>query len=213
MAYDIEEQEQLAALQAWWLKYREWILGGLTIVLVVIAAYNGWQWWQTQQTAKAAALYEKVTIALSLQNSQVVKEATSTLLSKYPRTPYSPRAALIAAKVYADTNDLKSARAQLQWVLEKSKDESLRALAALRLSAILLDEKAYDDALHLVSQETLKKAGKSFEALFADRRGDILFALNRPAEARAAYEQALNVMQPEHPLRSLVQLKRDAIPT
>jgi len=41
MAYDLEEQEQLAELKALWNKYGNFILTVVTVVLLGFAAYNG----------------------------------------------------------------------------------------------------------------------------------------------------------------------------
>ena len=51
----------------------------------------------------------------------------------------------------------------------------------------------------------------SFAALVADRKGDILVAQNKLAEARTAYENALEKMDARNPGRQLIQLKVDAI--
>jgi len=80
-------------------------------------------------------------------------------------------------------------------------------VARLRLAGLLLDEKAYDDAL--------KQLGASrpdaFAALFADRRGDVLIAQGKRDEARAAYKEALDKLDPATDLRSSIQLKLDAL--
>jgi predicted negative regulator of RcsB-dependent stress response len=47
----------------------------------------------------------------------------------------------------------------------------------------------------------------------ADRRGDVLVAQNRKVdEARAAYQEALDKADAQHPLRADHQLKLDALP-
>ena len=45
-----------------------------------------------------------------------------------------------------------------------------------------------------------------------DRRGDVLAAQNKNAEARAAYTEALAKADAQHPLRAIIQLKLDALP-
>jgi predicted negative regulator of RcsB-dependent stress response len=95
--------------------------------------------------------------------------------------------ALVAARFYYDRNDLKSAKAQLQWALERSSSDDLRELARLRLAAVLLDEKAYDEALKQL--ETPHAA--AYEAQYAALKGDILAARGQPAEAKAAYKLAI----------------------
>ena len=58
--YDLEEQEQLAALKAWWKENGGAILLGATLVLAAIAAWNGWMWYQRSQSAQAAVRAEQM---------------------------------------------------------------------------------------------------------------------------------------------------------
>ena len=72
---------------------------------------------------------------------------------------------------------------------------------------MLLDEKAFDEGLKLLATDFLPQ----FAGAVADRKGDILVAQNKIAEARAAYQAALDAMDKKNPGRQLVQLKLDAI--
>jgi predicted negative regulator of RcsB-dependent stress response len=82
----------------------------------------------------------------------------------------------------------------------------VQALARIRLAAVLLDEKAYDEALKVLAV----KPPASFAALFEDARGDVLQAQGKAAEARAAYQAALSKLGGgEEPARELIQLKLD----
>ncbi|MFZ9505481.1 MAG: YfgM family protein, partial [Burkholderiaceae bacterium] len=49
MAYDLEEQEQLESLKAFWKKYGNLLMTGLTVVLLAVAGWRGWGWYQQQQ--------------------------------------------------------------------------------------------------------------------------------------------------------------------
>jgi predicted negative regulator of RcsB-dependent stress response len=95
--------------------------------------------------------------------------------------------ALVSARYYFEHNDLKSAKAQLQWTIDRSPSEDFRDLARLRLAAVLLDEKGYDEALKLLEA----KHGGAYEAQYAALKGDTLVAKNQAAEAKQAYKLAL----------------------
>jgi len=73
---------------------------------------------------------------------------------------------------------------------------------------VLLDEKAYDEALRVLSDNV----PASHAVQFADRRGDVLLALKKVDEARAAYKEALDKAGADNPLRAYIQLKLDALP-
>jgi predicted negative regulator of RcsB-dependent stress response len=187
MPLDLEEQEQVAELKAWWKQH-----GGFITVVVVAAAvafigWQGWRWYQVDQAANASVLYETVTKAAQANDAKALRDASGTLVESYPRTLYASMGALVAARYYFDRNDLKSAKAQLQWVLERSKSDDLKDLARLRLAAVLLDEKGHDEALKLLEE----KHGAAYEAQYAALRGDILVAKKQADEARAAYKLAL----------------------
>ena len=51
--YDLEEQEQLASLKAWWKDNGGLIVAVLIVILAVILAWNGWNWYQRSQSASA----------------------------------------------------------------------------------------------------------------------------------------------------------------
>ncbi|HEX5638174.1 MAG TPA: tetratricopeptide repeat protein [Burkholderiaceae bacterium] len=208
MAYDLEEQEQLAEMKAWWNKYGNFILTVITIVLLGFAAYNGWQWYQREQASQAAGVYGQLEKALAARDADKVGAFAEMLTSKYGGTAYATMAALQAAKVQAETGKADRARESLQWVIDKSSHGELKAIAQVRLAGVLLDEKKYDEALRALAGDV----PAAQVAAVADRRGDVLVAQNKLEEARAAYSEALAKADEQHPLRQLIQLKLDALP-
>lgn len=207
MAYDHEEQEQLASLKAWWNQYGNLITWVLIVVLAAYAAWTGWQVYLRKQTVQAAQLYEEVQKAVLAKDNAKVQRAAADMEDKFGRTAYAQMTALTAAKSAFDANDLKASKAQLEWVVGNGINDEYKALAKIRLAGILLDEKAYDEGLKLLGGDF----PPAFAADVADRKGDILVAQNKPAEARAAYQTALDKMDQKNPGRQLVQLKLDAL--
>ena len=208
MAYDLQEQEQLDELKAWWKKYGNLILTVVTIVLLAFAAHNGWRWYQRSQAEEAAGVYAELERAMAARETERVNTLSTTLTGRYGRTAYGPMAALQAARWYTESGDTAAARARLQWVIERADHPEIVAIARVRLAGVLLDEKQFDEAL-----KVLDGASSTIHATaIADRRGDILFAQNKIDEARTAYRDALAKAAAEHPLRQIIQLKLDALP-
>ncbi len=207
MAYDLEEQEQLATLKAWWKQYGNLVTWLVIAVLAAYASWSGWKYYQREQASKAALLYEEIVKAVEGKDQNRLARATSDIRERYARTPYASMGALLAAKSAFDVNDLKSAKAYLQWVVDQSSGEEYQAIARLRLAGLLLDEKAYDEGLNLLAAPFPDQ----FAGLVADRRGDLLFAQNKIEDARAAYQLALEKTDLKSPARQLIQLKLDAI--
>ena len=204
--YDLEEQEQLAELKAWWKEHGGAVILGATIVLVAAAAWNGWTWYQRSQAGQAAALYDGLQKAARANDVKAVRDTAGTILESYPRTPYAPLAALVSSKVQFQAGDLKTARAQLQWVVENAKDDEIRTIAALRLSSVLLDDGDPEAALKVLEA----KPHSSFEALHASQRGDILVTQKKYAEARTAYKAAMEKAEPGA-FRDALRLKLEAL--
>ncbi|TFW20047.1 tetratricopeptide repeat protein [Massilia arenosa] len=206
MAYDLEEQEQLASLKAFWNQYGNLITWILIAALATFAGYNFWNRYQASQAGEASVLYGQLQEAIVKKDAALTARAAGDLESKYGKTAFAQMGALAAAKAAFEANDLKTAKAQLQWAIDHGDDE-YQSVARLRLSGVLLDEKNYAEADKVISTGVQPQ----FAAEVSDRKGDILVAQNKLAEARTAYEAAYKAMAKAHPGRQLVQVKLESI--
>ena len=207
MAFDIDEQEKFDTLKDYWNSY-----GNLVIGILVGAAltFAGVQWWkhnQQQKSSEASALFTALQDAQKNNQTQIVTNTAKTLTEQYADTAYAARGALIAAAGNTQANDIKTAKAELQWVLDHSKEAGMKALAALNLAGILLDENNPAAALALLNAPH----EEAFADLFSDRKGDTLVMQNKQAEARSAYKIALEKLPPDSPYRKVVEIKLNAI--
>lgn len=208
MPLDLEEQEQVAELKAWWRRYGNFITALVTSVAIAIVVWQGWNWYQREQSLHAAVQYEALVKGAQANDAKAVRDAGGTLVESYSRTLYASMGAMVSAKYHFDKADLKTAKAQLQWVADKSPSEDFRDLARLRLGAILLDEKAYDEALKLADAPH----APAYDAQFTVLKGDILVAKNQAAEARAAYKLALEKATGEDAVfRESVRMRLEAL--
>ncbi len=213
--YDLEEQEQLDELKTWWKLYGNLVTGILLVVALAAAGWQGWNWWQRKQSAEASAVFSALQQSAAQKDAKRARELAGDLIDKYSGSAYAGMGALLAARVQIDANDPKNARVQLAWAAENAKDPGLRELARLRLAAVLLDEKSYDDALKQLATEP----AAPFLPRFAELRGDILAAQGKTAEARAAYDASLakiDAVKSEEAgaraaYRDVVQAKRDTL--
>lgn len=207
MAYDLEEQEKVDELKAWWKKNGQTTMLAVAVFVASVAGVQGWQIYQKNQQYQAAIAYETVLNVLQSKDTKGIRDAAGQLIEKYPGTAYATRAALLAAGVNLESGDAKSAKAQLEWVMDHSKEDAARDIARLRLAGILLDEKSYDEAM--------KKLGAShesaFDGLFSDAKGDVLTAQGKVVEARAAYKAALEKFEEKSNYRQIVQMKLDGL--
>jgi len=205
--YDLEEQEQIDALKAWWRQNGKLVIAALVAAALAAAAVTGWRTFQARKAMEAAQMYAGLEEAARDNDAKKLKEVSSVLMDRYGNTAFGPMAALIAAKSSFDQGDLKSAAAQLQWALDNARDDETRAVARLRLAAVRLDEKQYPEALQLLDG----KHPDAFAGLYLDLRADVLIAQGKPAEARAAYKDALAKLPEQGTYRLVVQAKLDAL--
>jgi len=204
---DLQEQEQVDALKAFWQQYGNLITWALVAALLVYAGITGWQWWQREQSSQAGAMFDEFDRAVNAGDLDKTARVFTDLKERYPRTAYAQQAGMLAAKVQFDKGKADDARASLNWVLEHAAQDEYKALARLRLAALMLDAKQYDEAL---KQLDAVPAGP-FAALAADRRGDVLLAQGKRDDARAAYQQAFKSMDEKVEYRRLVDAKLTAL--
>jgi predicted negative regulator of RcsB-dependent stress response len=206
---DLEEQEQLAAFKAWWHDNRTWLVGTLLVCAVVVGGWRGWHYYQNKQANDSAILYASFVQQVESNDIKRVNDAAAAVMEKFPRSAYASRAALLAAQLNEQSKDAAKAKTQLQWVADHTSEAGLKDVANLRLVAILLDEKKYDEANKLLEA----KHQKSFDGLYADLKGDVLNAQGKVEEAKTSYKLAYEKMDTKSAYRNLIQMKMDALGT
>jgi predicted negative regulator of RcsB-dependent stress response len=204
---DLEEQEQIDQLKQFWKQYGNLITWALIVVLGGSAGWMYWNRYQLDQSAKAGVMIDEMDKAVQAGDADRAAALFVPLKDRYPGTAFAEQGAMTLAKVQFDKGQLDNARATLAWVADNAVETEYRTLARLRLAGILLDQKKYDDALKQLEGAT----GKDFEALVADRRGDIFLAQGKKDEAKAAFQQAWKAMDPKVDYRRLIEAKLTAL--
>jgi predicted negative regulator of RcsB-dependent stress response len=206
MAYDLEEQEQIDELKAWW-KQNGKMLSTLVIgLLVAYAAYQGWHYYQNKQAVEASTQYQELLVT-DEKDLKAIQAKSAALMETFVGTPYAGRAALFSAKANYQANEVKSAKAQLDWTIKNAKETTVAALASLQLANILAEEKDFDGALKLLNAPH----DVGFDGLFADLKGDVLVSQGKNDEAKAAYQEALSKLEPQGKFRAITQQKLEAL--
>ena len=205
--YDLEEQEQIDSLKTWWKMYGNLVTGAVVAASLAVVGWQGWNWYQRGQAAQAAAVYGALEQAVMARDGQRVKTIAGELTEKFSGTAYAALGALTAAKASFEAGDLKTAQLQLAWAADHGKEE-IRDVARLRLAAVLLDDKAYEEALKQLDAAH----APAFAARFAELKGDVLVAQGKKAEARNAYQAALGKLDGKSgPYRDVLQEKIDSL--
>lgn len=200
---DLQEQEQMDAMKAFWTQYGNVITWLLVLALGAYSAFNGWQWWQRDQAGKASAIFHELERAATAGDSARAARAFTDLKDRYSRTVYAEQAGMLAARVHHDKAELDAARAALAWVVDNAREDAYRDLARVRLAGLMIDAKQFDDALKQL--DGVKSA--TFAALSADRRGDALLAKGDKDAAIKSYETAWKAWATEVEYRQFVEAK------
>lgn len=198
MALDAAEEESIEAIKKWW--HENWKQLAL-LVVIGFPGYFGWQLWQNSQATEAeiaSDLYEEVlSLAISEPGAPVTEQESLRILdlfellkADYPSSVYALYGALFAAQQSVNASDLGAAEESLQWILDNRQDslfsrtdEGLILTANLRLGRVILAKGESERALNLVNSID----PKTFEAGFAELRGDIYATMGRIVDARDAY--------------------------
>jgi predicted negative regulator of RcsB-dependent stress response len=204
---NLEDQEQLDELKHFWKSWGDLITWLLIVVLGGYAAWMGWQSYQGKQATQSAALYDTVERAALSGDLALLDRSVNDIEEKFSSTTYAQQAALLAARVYNDKDRKADAKKQLIWVIDQASDEGYQTLARLRLAALLVEDKAYDEARkHLTA-----KTPEAFAPLMADRLGDLAMLQAQPAEAVQHYKNAWKGFEPNADYRRLVAVKLAAL--
>ncbi|HEY2254218.1 MAG TPA: tetratricopeptide repeat protein [Variovorax sp.] len=204
---DLEEQEQLDQLKHFWNTYGNLITWVVLLAAGAFVAWNGWQYYQRNKAAQASALYDEVERSAESGDSARIERSLNEMKDRFSGTAYAQQAGLLAAKTLYDKGDADGSRAALNWVADHAVDPGYQAVARLRLASELMQNKAYDEALKTLSGDMPKE----FEALAADRKGDIYMAQGKRDEARAEYRKAWSAFDPGTDYRRLVEIKLNAV--
>ncbi|MDD4911821.1 MAG: tetratricopeptide repeat protein [Sideroxydans sp.] len=204
---DLQEQEQVDALKAWWKDNGKYVVGVAVVGLLAFAGSQYWKKHQVSQSEEAAQLYVEVVKQASSNDAKRIGDAADALASRYGSSAYAPRAQLLAAQASLQAKDVARAKTQLLWVTEHASEAALQDAAHLKLASTLLDEKKFDEALKQLDATH----PESFTGLYADLKGDVLSAMGKNAEAKTAYQLALDKTDEKSMYRNLIQLKLDGL--
>ena len=208
---DLQEQEQVDQLRDFWKQYGNLITWTLILALGGFAAWIGWNWWQREQAGQASAMFDELERAAQAGDAERSARVFTDLKDRFPRTAYAQQGALLTAKVQAEKGQTDAALASLAWASDNAGDDGLRMVARLRAAGLLIDKKQYEPALAQLDAAAQGKVANEFDALLADRRGDVLLAQGKKEDARKAFDAAYKALDEKLEYRRLIEAKLTAL--
>lgn len=209
MAYDLEEQESIDQMKAWWDRWGTPVTAAVCVCCLGFAAWNGWNWWQRNQAGKAAQMYAQLQQAVVANDQKNAASLSTGLVSEYGSTIYAPLGALAAANAALQNGNFAEAKAKLEWVIDKAGRPEYDALARIRLAGVLYDEGKLDEALKVFDAA---KPNADQRPLLLDRLGDVWAAKGDVKKARESWAEAQKTGGANNPLARVLELKLASLP-
>jgi hypothetical protein len=173
---EVDDEVRREQLMKLWQRYQYLIIGAAVLLVVGVAAWRGYDYWQTKKADEAGAAYEAA-LELSQDGKHAEAEAAFTRIAANSNAIYRALALLHAAADLSQTDAKAAITAYDKIAADTSIDPTMRDLAALRAGALLVDSGSYADAR--VRLEPITGAGHTFRhtarellALAAWRAGD-----------------------------------------
>ena len=204
--YDLEEQEQMARLKAFWAKWGTPLSAMAAALALSYAGWTGWSAWQNTKAQEAAALYATFDQALQADQPERWQRVLQDMTDVANRATLTELARLSGAQRVAQA-DPAQAQQYLEQASANGPTTELQALAKLRLASLQIAQGQAQAGLDTLQWDW----PEAFAGLVADRRGDALQALSRRDEAVQAYQLALDKLSVEQPYRQLVIVKLQAL--
>lgn len=205
----LTEQEQIQQLKTWIKQYGFTILAGIILAMIITSGWRYYQNYRNKILLHASAVYDEMLTLRAQNNNKDAIIQAKKLVSHYPKTPYAQIAALMIARDAAFNKNYPEVAVQLTWVMDHSKDASLREIARTRLARTLIEENKPDEALALLK----KQDDPNFIGLVDEIRGDAYLVKNDKSAARQAYQLALNDIPNAEETRPILQMKYDNLAT
>ena len=175
--YDLEEQEQLEDLKAWWKRWGN-LVSGIVIAVCVGASSPCRAGAGGSTTRPSRRRCSTVRSPRPPRGNDLAKakDAMAQLADSFARHRLRAARRRCSSPACCSKPATRPApQAQLQFVIDRASEDDLQQIARFRLAEVLFDEKQYDDALRTLDA----KHDEPFAGIYADLRGDILAAAGR----------------------------------
>ena len=202
--YETEEQ-QVEAIKKWFKENGSFLIWTVIVSVAMVSVVKYWYHHQEVVRLEASESYSAMLFAANQDDLATADSKANALIEKHSGTTYADLATLYQAKMAVSAKDLDLAVNYLQQVIEQSKVVDLQYIAKARLARIKLAQGKPNEAL------TLFDAPKesSYFTLLQELKGDALLALNKPAEAKIAYQLAFEAV--DEMQRPILKLKLEEL--
>jgi len=207
------DEEQIEALKNWWDENGTSLMLTVIVVLAGVFGYQAWEGRVQSQGEAASEMFEEFTAAATARVGDFVGADESTarylmesLIEEHEDSAYASLAVLQMAKLEVNKGNLEQAEKDLKWVVVHDDGGELGALARLRLARVTAARGEVESALELIENAQMGSYRSSYE----EARGDFYLLQGKQAEARKAYQAAVDALA-EEGSNPILQMKLDDI--
>ena len=127
---DLQEQEQIDDLKAFWKRWGNLITWAVIAALAVFAGWNGWNWYQREQAFKAGALYDELERTVAGGDAERAGRVFNDLRERHPSAVWAAHGGLLVARLQHEKGKADEAAAALVRHLAATRDLILKGTQA-----------------------------------------------------------------------------------
>jgi hypothetical protein len=174
--HEVDEEVRREQYQKLWDRYQGYVIALAVLVVLGVASWRAYDWWETKKAAEAGAAFEAA-ITLGDQGKHAEAEAAFSKIAQDSATNYRTLALMRAAAELAQTDSKAAVAAYDKIAANASVGADLRDLAGLRAGSLLIDSGDFMQATQRLeplagSEHTFRHTARELLALAAWRAND-----------------------------------------
>lgn len=186
VGYETDEQ-QWEAIKGWFNKNGNTLTWAFIIIASIFLAGRYYLHHKTVVKEQASEHYFAMIKSEEEGDFTSMESKANRLINDYNKTSYAQLAAMMLAKHAVQEGHYDEAANQLQWILDKSKNNEFKQLARIRLMKVFIAQKDYEAAKELINE----KDANGWLTLMQELKGDIFTQSQEQQAALEAYKQAV----------------------
>ena len=136
--HEVDEEVRRERLKKLWDRYSIYVIGAAALIVAVIGAWRGYEYWQAKQAAAAGAAFESA-LSLSEAGKHDEAEAAFTKIAGEAPAGYRMLARFRAAADLAQAKPPEAVKAYDELAADTSLGTTLQDLAAVRAGMLVVD--------------------------------------------------------------------------
>lgn len=174
---EVDEEVRREQLKKLWQRYGNYIVAVCVLVIVGVAAWRGYEWWESKKAAESGAAFEQA-VVLAESGKHQEAEAAFAKLSADGSSGYRILARLREAAVLASTDRAAAIKAYDEIAADRGAGQVMQDLAAVRAGFLRVDTASYGDMRARLEPLTapdrpFRYSARELLALSAWREGDM----------------------------------------